>query len=133
MVAIQTASADSTSIKAILVKVDVSGCVVPVTHNQKLYQRLGDRNYWKSTFPIALAYAMTIHASQGATISGKCIIHITSSFTVGLGYVVVSRVTDRRNLFVVGGLQPDMFRPIPPLRTPQGHLANGQPGAVGRN
>ncbi len=49
-----------------------------------------------------LAYASTGHKSQGATLRGKTILHMQSAFSPGLAYVMLSRVTTRDNLKIVG-------------------------------
>ena len=50
--------------------------------------------------------------SQGATLSGGTIIHARSVFTPGQLYVMLSRVTERRLLRLVGPLRPDLFTPV---------------------
>jgi ATP-dependent exoDNAse (exonuclease V) alpha subunit len=69
--------------------------------------------YYKSTFPLALAYAITAHKAQGMTIDGPTIIHIKEAFAPGMLYVVLSRITERALLKIVGGLHPTQFIPIP--------------------
>jgi hypothetical protein len=69
--------------------------------------------YTKSTFPIALAYAITGHKSQGATITNKTIIHVTEAFCPGLLYVMLSRVPSCDRLKIVAPVTPDMFKPMP--------------------
>jgi ATP-dependent exoDNAse (exonuclease V) alpha subunit len=59
------------------------------------------RQFTKRTFPLILAYAMTGHKSQGATLRGKTIVHIKNAFTPGLAYVMLSRVVSRANMKVV--------------------------------
>ena len=44
-----------------------------------------------------LAYAMTGHKSQGATISTRVIVDIRNTFASGLTYVILSRTTNRQN------------------------------------
>ena len=56
-----------------------------------------ERYYYKALFPIVLAYAMTSHKSQGATISTKAFVDIQNAFAPGLTYVVLSRTTNRQN------------------------------------
>jgi ATP-dependent exoDNAse (exonuclease V) alpha subunit len=68
--------------------------------------------FTKSTFPIALAYAITGHKSQGATIINKTIIHVTEAFCPGLLYVMLSRVPSRDCLKIVAPLAPGMFKPM---------------------
>ena len=44
--------------------------------------------YYKALCPIVLAYAMTSHKSQGATISIKVIVHIQNIFEPELTYLM---------------------------------------------
>jgi hypothetical protein len=66
----------------------------------------------KRTFPIILAYAMTAHRAQGATIEGVCIVHVRKGFVPGIVYVILSRATKRENVFVLGGLRAEDFVPV---------------------
>jgi hypothetical protein len=61
-----------------------------------------------------LSYAIIGHKSQGATISSKVIIHIREYFAWGLVYVMLSRVTSRKNLKIVNNLQPSNIQPMLP-------------------
>jgi ATP-dependent DNA helicase PIF1 len=53
-------------------------------------------HFYKASFPLMLAYAITGHKSQGATISSKVMIDIRESFARGSVYVMLSRVTSRK-------------------------------------
>ena len=79
-------------------------------HNFK-HKYIYEQYYYKTSFPIVLAYAMTGHKSQGATISSKVIVHIRNAFALGLTYVMLSRTTNRQNLKIVRKLQPSYFIP----------------------
>eukprot|EP00798_Chlamydomonas_sp_ICE-L_P003121 gene3121-biopygen20880 len=69
--------------------------------------------FFKSSFPLMLAYAMNGHKSQGATLSGPTIVHMKEAFTPGLLYVMLSRVTERAHLCIVGqALIPEVFNPM---------------------
>lgn len=46
--------------------------------------------YHASTFPVCLAYAMTAHKCQGATIRGDIILYVRQAFSPGLLYVMLS-------------------------------------------
>jgi hypothetical protein len=61
-----------------------------------------------------LGYAIIGHKSQGATISSKVMIHICESFAQGLMYVMLSRVTSRKNLKIVKNFQPLDIQPMLP-------------------
>lgn len=72
------------------------------------------KSFYKSRFPLALAYALTAHKAQGATISGSTVINARSCFTPGLLYVMLSRVTRRSHVKVMNArLTPDLFAPVP--------------------
>ena len=71
------------------------------------------KQYVKRTFPLTPAYALTGHRCQGATLTGPVIVHVTELFTPGILYVILSRVTDRVNLKIVGHLLVSMFVPVP--------------------
>ena len=62
--------------------------------------------------PYPQAYAMTGHRSQGATLHGDIIIDVRSAFAPGLLYVMLGRVCSRKQLIIVGDLEPSMFKPI---------------------
>ncbi len=51
--------------------------------------------------PLRLAYAITIHKSQGMTLDGA-IIDLSKAFTPGMGYVALSRVKGLDNLYLTG-------------------------------
>jgi len=61
-----------------------------------------------------LGYVIIRHKSQGATISSKVMIHICESFAQGLMYVMLSRVTSRKNLKIVKKFQPSDIQPMLP-------------------
>jgi ATP-dependent exoDNAse (exonuclease V) alpha subunit len=68
-----------------------------------------DGYYYKASFPITLAYAITSHNSQGATINSKVIINIEKAFAPGLTYFMFSKVTNRKNLKIIENLTPNDF------------------------
>jgi ATP-dependent exoDNAse (exonuclease V) alpha subunit len=61
-----------------------------------------------------LGYAIIGHKSQGETISSKVMIHIHESFTRGLVYVMLSRVTTRKKLKIINNFQPLNIQPMLP-------------------
>ncbi len=61
-----------------------------------------------------LGYAIIGHKSQGAMISFKVMIHICDSFTRGLVYVMLSRVTSWKILKIVNNSQPSNIQPMLP-------------------
>lgn len=68
--------------------------------------------YTKRTFPLALAYALTGHKSQGQTLHGLTVLDVEEAFAPGLMYVALSRVQARSNLRLLRPLAPDMFAPM---------------------
>jgi len=70
-----------------------------------------DGSIYKTSFPITLAYVITGHKSQGATISSKVIIDIKEAFAPGLTYVMFFKVTNINNLKIIGNLTPNDFIP----------------------
>ena len=101
--------------KQMQIRLDDTGKVVKI--HRTLTNRIWENRstYSKSTFPCILCYAITAHKAQGATIASSCLIHATSCFAAGLMYVMLSRVTERRHLKIVGRLTPEDFTPVPML------------------
>lgn len=64
---------------------------------QKIETVEGD--YIRKQIPLMLAYAITIHKSQGLTFN-KCIINLDNIFAKGQAYVAFSRCTSIDNLFL---------------------------------
>lgn len=94
------------------VRMDGSGCTIRVRRSA-IYVRYHDGlAYRKCAFPLTLAYAMTGHKCQGATLAGPTIIHATNVFACGLLYVMLSRVTTRANLRIVPTLKASDFKPL---------------------
>jgi len=56
--------------------------------------------YYKTSFLIVLAYVITSHKAQGATIKSKVIIDTRNSFVLSLTCVMLSRITNRSNLLI---------------------------------
>jgi len=84
------------------VKLCETGHVIRVMKSCQKTTYMFSRMFTKHTFPLMLAYAITGHKSQGATLRGKTILHMQSAFSPGLAYVMLSRVTTRDNLKIVG-------------------------------
>ena len=97
---------------AISVRLQDTGRVVRVTRSVA-HQWYHDQHACsKRTFPLLLAYAMTAHRCQGATLSGTTILHVRHAFAPTIVYVMLSRATTRANLNVLDGLAPQDFAPI---------------------
>jgi hypothetical protein len=58
-----------------------------------------------------LAYVIIGHKSQGGTINSKVIIDIKKVFAPNLTYVMLSKVTNRKNLKSTRNLTPNDFNP----------------------
>jgi ATP-dependent exoDNAse (exonuclease V) alpha subunit len=78
--------------------------------------------------PLRLAWAITIHKSQGMSLDGA-LIDLSRSFTYGMGYVALSRVRSIDGLFLSGlnnlalQLHPDIFAFDERLRARSDELA----------
>ena len=103
---------DGTIVK-IMVKLDVSGQVVPISRSVYYRKFHKGQEYYKRTFPLQLGYAITAHRCQGMTLRGTTILHVREAFAPAIVYVMLSRVTDRSKLFILDGLSADMIKPIP--------------------
>jgi hypothetical protein len=62
--------------------------------------------YIRRAFPLRLGYAITSHASQGATIATHLIVYVRNAFQAGMLYVIASRVTERRLMRFALGIPP---------------------------
>ena len=66
-----------------------------------LEHRTQKKLVYKSQLPLILAWALSVHKSQGQTYS-YVKINLEKTFEVGQAYVALSRVTDRKGLQVIG-------------------------------
>jgi ATP-dependent DNA helicase PIF1 len=98
----------------IVVQLD-SGATIQVMRTKLDTCYVGQFKYYKTTFPLNLASAMTGHRCQGATFSSMILIHVSEAFCPGMLYVMLSRVTERQYLRVCGRFTPDDFVPVPPM------------------
>jgi hypothetical protein len=55
---------------------------------------------------------MSAHRCQGATLTGITIMHVRDAFAPTIVYVMLSRVTTRDNLLILGQLKPADFVPV---------------------
>jgi hypothetical protein len=70
---------------------------------------LGKHRLVKRSFPLTLAYALTAHKCQGATLTGPGIIDVLEAFAAGQLYVMLSRFQRRNQIKIIGRLTPDDF------------------------
>lgn len=69
----------------------------------------------RKQIPLKLAYAMTTHKSQGATLDCALIDIGTTTFECGQAYVALSRVRDLNSLYI-WDVEPTAFRVHPKVR-----------------
>jgi ATP-dependent DNA helicase PIF1 len=72
----------------------------------------GDTNLGREQIPLRLAYALTIHKAQGASLDSAFIDIGSSTFEYGQAYVALSRVRNLNSLFVYE-FDPKAFRVHP--------------------
>jgi hypothetical protein len=65
--------------------------------------------YYKESFSLTLAYVITSHKSPSTTISSKVIIDIKKAFALGFTYVMISKVTNKKNLKIIENITPKYF------------------------
>ncbi|KAL2166384.1 hypothetical protein VTG60DRAFT_2813 [Thermothelomyces hinnuleus] len=65
--------------------------IVPIFRSKRDFLR-GNTNCSRTQFPLAIAYAITVHKSQGATLDRAVLDISDKDFQPGLTYVAVSRV-----------------------------------------
>lgn len=99
-------------VKALRIQLHDTGKTVRVTRTRVASQTTHGHTFTKKTFPVMLAYAMTAHRCQGATLTGRTILHVREAFSPAMVYVMLSRVTTRDNLLVLGTLLPEHFTSI---------------------
>lgn len=99
-------------VQKLKVRLDTTGKTVTVSRTKVATTHRHGRAYSKRTFPLLLAYAMTAHRCQGATLTGKVILDVRSAFSPAIVYVMLSRATTRANVRVLGELLPQHFVPV---------------------
>lgn len=100
------------------------GIPMPIVHFSNGVKRQINIKYWQSEdfpilalgqIPLKLAWAMTIHKSQGATLSMGEIDIGNSIFECGQTYVALSRIQSLEGLYLCG-LNPSKIRTNPKVR-----------------
>ena len=79
--------------------------------------RVGNSSIERHMYPVRVAYARTVHKTQGETIFGKLFIHVEGMETPGEAYVAFSRPTSLDNVTILPAgvnLTPEMFVPHVP-------------------
>jgi ATP-dependent exoDNAse (exonuclease V) alpha subunit len=74
-----------------LVTTEDAAIIVPIFKSTREFNK-GNASCTRIQFPIALAYAITIHKAQGLTVKRAVLNIANRDFTPGLTYVAVSRV-----------------------------------------
>ena len=100
---------------------DISGITITLDNTSTItvyrmaykFKYFAGKRFYKATWPLSLAYAMTGHKCQGATIKGRVLLYIRDIFCPGLLYVMLSRVLQRSQLVICGELKEAMFKPVP--------------------
>lgn len=86
----------------IKVQVERTGQIVDVEKEEfKLLDKEGEVVCTALNFPLTLAWAMTIHKSQGMTVD-RLIVDIRKLWEPGQAYVALSRITSSDGLFIEG-------------------------------
>ena len=65
--------------------------VIPIFRSEKEFI-VQNKHYFRTQFPLTIAYAITVHKSQGATLDQAVLDISGKDFQLGLTYVAVSRV-----------------------------------------
>ncbi len=84
-----------------IVKLARNGKEITVEMHTWALEEDGKKRAEASQLPLRLAWAITIHKSQGMSLDAA-MIDLSRSFTPGMGYVALSRVRDLQGLFLVG-------------------------------
>jgi len=80
--------------------------IVIERHDFRVNDANGDVEFVLDQLPLKIAYALSIHKSQGITLD--CVeVDIRSTFCDGQAYVALSRVKNLEGLSLVGGFNPE--------------------------
>ena len=104
-------------LETIVVEMADSKRLQRVTRSQSSSHSYEGKTYYRTTFPLMLAYAMTVHKSQGATMD-FVLVDIEDAFSPGLLYVALSRVRTREHLRILHRPLASHCTPVPFPRMP---------------
>jgi ATP-dependent DNA helicase PIF1 len=90
-----------------------NGLVLPIGHAKWSCEDL--EGVGRKQIPLKLAYAITIHKAQGATLDCALIDIGTSTFEYGQAYVALSRVKNLESLYV-WDIEPTAFKTHPKVQ-----------------
>ena len=88
-----------------------------ISHSKWKYNTHDGKQYSMFTFPLTLAYAMTVHKSQGATLD-FILVDMAVTFTPGQLYIAISCVRTRHNLRILHRPMAENCTPMPKPPTP---------------
>jgi ATP-dependent DNA helicase PIF1 len=98
--------------RGIVIKVNKTDILIRLINGREVlipYVSVEDDGFEVSFMPLKLAYAITIHKSQGATID-RLIINIEDCFADGQAYVAISRARNLENMKIVGAIKASVFK-----------------------
>lgn len=110
------------------VRLQSSGRIVKVEPHSWSREEDGKARASVTQLPLRLAWAITIHKSQGMSLD-SALIDLSRTFTYGMGYVAMSRVRSLEGLYIVGindmalQLHPEIFEYDASLRSASSDLA----------
>lgn len=101
----------------VVIRMQSTGCLRNITRNVIANYLFEGNSYSRPTFPLILAYAMTVHKCQGATLD-HVLLDIADPFSPGLLYVALFRVRTRATLRILHRPLASQCSPVPRLRPP---------------
>lgn len=111
------------------VRMHESGKVITVTRNSWSLEEDGREQASVNQLPLRLAWAITIHKSQGMSLDAAEV-DLSRAFTPGMGYVALSRVRSLDGVYLKGinntalAMHPDIFVVDEQLRLASDELAS---------
>lgn len=87
----------------------------PMSMMRQAWKSTGNKRVQRSQIPLRVAYAVTIHKSQGATLDCALVDIGTSTFEYGQAYVALSRVRNLESLYI-WNLDPSRIRAHPVVK-----------------